>query len=306
MFKVGKHEGIHYEGAEGGFLKNHLVWMGNNPGYQFGLIAESEAVVNIDDRGFLYGDGLFETIRWKDGVICFTSHMERMRQGLQILGIKLKWTNDDFLLLMQMVARSNNIHDGYIRLSVTRGSGPRGFGIPELCKPMVVIQAREWNSTGRSGWKIVSSSWRVAMPPLSRVKSMSALDKVLAKTEAHAEQAQESIMLDSLGHVAEGTSTNIFMVYGNEIVTPSLEWGGLPGVARKSVIELAQKEGVSVSLRNIPHLDCFEADEIFLTNSLHGVIPVRRWDSKEWPEQGRMTEFIRTNYNNWIEKHITF
>ncbi len=268
------------------------------------LVPKDKAMVSVFDRGFLYGDGVFETLRIYNGIpFMLDEHMERLIAGLKTLrfqklpaGIKVHASR---------VIEANKISNGILRIAVTRGELTSGID-PSACKePTVVITTREGipykDEEYSSGFRaIVAKIRKDQNSPLCRIKSANFLTHILAKGEAADASVDEALILNYEGFLTEATVSNLFLLKGNTLLTPSVESGILPGVTRRVVIEIAGKMGLEVKQRKIRYDELYSADEAFLTNSLMEVMPLVEVDKRLVGNSlpGKTTMEIRKRYGS--------
>ena len=248
---------------------------------------ESEAKVSVFDHGLLYGDGVFEGIRfYNDRIFRLPDHIERLYDSAKAICLTIPLTPEEMTAALLESVRQNGLHDGYIRLVVTRGVGNLGLS-PDRCKtPTVIIIAATIalypEELYQKGLDVVTCSTRrippAALPPT--VKSLNYLNNILAKIEANAAGAGEGLMLNEQGFVAECTGDNIFIIRRGEIFTPPISAGGLRGITRDVVFELAAQLGIKITEPNLTRHDIYTADECFLTGTAAEVIPVVRLDGR--------------------------
>lgn len=247
------------------------------------FLPREEAKISLSDRGLLLGDGLFETMRaYEAQVFRFDRHFERLRRSIELLKIPFSSSKEAVWEALDRLLEVNQLRDAYIRLMVWRGEG---VGLdPETCSSShLAIIARpfapyppELYEYGMKG-ALVSIRQNEGSP-LSRMKSLSFLPNIIAKMEAKAKGADEGILLNTKGSVAEGTSSNLFLVLKGQLLTPSLESGILPGITREAVLELARGEGITAIEREITLLELMSSEEVFLTNTLMEVMPMTSID----------------------------
>lgn len=243
------------------------------------FVPEQEAGVSPLDRGFLYGDGVFETLRCYGGKFFrLPQHVERMRAGLERLGIAApSWLEGAADIVRELVAR-NGVVGGVARIVVTRGVGEFGLLGKQATDPLMIAAC--WNQPPPAaaryerGINCVIAHQRLVAT--AGIKSLNYLPQVLARREADAAGADDAIMLNSHAHVAEATAANIFLVLRHELITPSLEGEVLPGITRAAVLELAHAEKLPVVERVVHGTELVHAEEIFLTSSVGEVTPVTR------------------------------
>jgi 4-amino-4-deoxychorismate lyase len=237
--------------------------------------------VPADDRGLLYGDGLFETIAVRQGRARFWSaHCARLCRGCQQLGFEppaiSRLTSE---LNAALLAFGNTGGDAVVKIIVTSGSGPRGYRRPSPVRPMVLIEVGDYRPPQRScyadGVRAMTCQTPVAQQPhLAGIKTLNRLDQVLARDEIRDPSVFEGLMFDADDRLICGTMSNVFTVQQNEISTPSLERCGIAGIMRRQVIEVAAELDLNCRIRDIDRGELFRADEVFLTNSQFGLLPV--------------------------------
>jgi branched-chain amino acid aminotransferase len=246
-----------------------------------------DARVSVFDHGFLYGDGVFEGIRVYNGrVFLLQEHLERLYHSAKAILLKIPLAHDKLLEAVLETCRRNQVQDGYIRLVVTRGAGSLGLN-PESCsQPNVVIIVSSIQLYPevfyREGLSLVTvPTQRTPASALSpAIKSLNYLNNILAKVESSLRGAQEGILLSQEGFVTECTGENLFAVRKGELVTPPVWAGALPGITRKVVVELAQRQGYPVREEILTRYDLFVADEIFITGTAAEIAPVREVDGR--------------------------
>jgi branched-chain amino acid aminotransferase len=243
--------------------------------------------VSVFDRGFLYGDGVFETMRSYGGAVFrIDEHLERLFRGLKVTGIRAPYPKKSLRDAVSGCLSANGLKDAYIRLTVTRGEGRFGLNYSDRFSPNVVIVAKKFGEYpakmyARGITAAVVSIRRNEMSPASRIKSLNFLDNILARLEAKARRADEAILMNTKGYVAEASTSNIFLAKGGVLITPSPDSGILAGVTRKAVIEIAGKVRIRVKEKPVSRGELLSADEVFLTSSLIEILPVVRIDSRK-------------------------
>ncbi len=248
------------------------------------LLPRGQAVISPFDHGFLYGYGLFETMRAYSGYIFrLRHHLERLTRSADLLS--LPTYNLDLEKACYDTLTSNNLDDARIRLTVSIGEGESAPDPPQHPRPTVLISASAYTppppETYINGFKAIVSSIRLnSQSPLSRLKSANYLNNLLARKEARAAGANEALLLNERGFLCEGSTSNVFLVKGRTVVTPNEESGCLPGVTRQAAIELASQIGLSVVQREVQPEELLQADEVFITNSLLELMPLSEVDDK--------------------------
>lgn len=248
---------------------------------------EQDAKVSVFDHGLLYGDGVFEGIRAYNGrIFKLREHIDRLFYSAKAILLDLPMTHAELMKATVETCRANDLRDCYIRLVVTRGVGTLGLN-PNRCKRgSVIIIAGKIQvyppEMYENGMAIVTvptvRNLHSALNPA--IKSLNYLNNILAKIEANNAGVEEAIMLNSEGFVAECTADNIFLVKGEQLLTPPLSAGALYGITRGTVMDLARTAGLTVSEPNLTRYDVFNADECFLTGTGAEVIPVIKVDGR--------------------------
>jgi branched-chain amino acid aminotransferase len=246
------------------------------------LIPLSQANVSALDYGFLFGFGLFETMRSYNGwVFRLDRHLSRLTNSAEALGLFLK--APELKDAVMDTIQANELGDARIRITVSPGEGGMTPDPGTCMKPTILVMAEHYqpypSKVYRKGFSVVISSIRRnSLSPLSRLKSTSYLESILIKQEARAAGVDEALCLNEKGFLAEAGMSNIFLVSGGTLKTPGLESGILPGITREAVLELASQMDISALEQEISPDELFQAEEIFLTNSLIEVMPLTEID----------------------------
>lgn len=251
------------------------------------LVAEKDAKVSVFDHGLLYGDGVFEGIRAYNGrVFRLDEHIDRLYRSAQAIALAMPIGKEEMAKAVVKTCKANNLKDGYIRLVVTRGEGELGLN-PYLCKqPQVIIIAagiqlypKKLYETGLNIVTVGTIRNHVeAVNP--RIKSLNYLNNILAKIEAINSGVMECIMLNPQGFVAEASGDNVFVVRGDEILTPHCWCGALEGITRQVVMEIATEQGLRAREDVLTRYDLYTADEVFLTGTAAEIISVVNIDRR--------------------------
>jgi len=250
------------------------------------FVPEEKALVSVFDRGFLFGDGLFEAMLVRRGQIFrWEEHIERLRHGIEFLKLALPCsTGDLFRFSMQLIER-NRRPECLLRLNLSRGITARGYSPKNATRPALVLSLHPLpalHDRRPARWRVITSAYCLpADDPLTRIKTANKLPEVLARAEADAAGAHEAILLNPTGCVAEATSANVFWVRGNVVCTTPLASGALPGVTRAAIIELCVKMNIPWRERNARPADLRRAQGLFLTNTSMGVIEVASLDGRK-------------------------
>lgn len=247
------------------------------------FMPEAEAVVPVNDRGFMYGDGLFETLRICQGrPFRMAQHLERMTRGADFLKIKCPFTPRDLQGFAGQLIEQNRLPEAILRVTLTRGPGERGYAPKAEGRPTVVMTLHAVRPPELPvQWSLVTSSYRIlAADPLSSFKTLNKLAHVLARGEALEQGADEALLLNSNGEVAEATSGNLFWVYQDAICTVPTGRGVLPGITRAVVLEICQALGLTTNKRVIKPEALRNSEGIFITQSALGIVPVAAFNGE--------------------------
>jgi len=240
------------------------------------------------DRGLMYGDGLFETMRLQSGQCChLEQHLQRLLAGCKQLAIPvtpaiIQSQLQSFLSQLKHQA----LDDAVIKLIVTRGSGGRGYQPPAAAKPRIILQSYPLpdmlSHYQQHGITCITANQTVSSPAvLPGVKHLNRLEQVLASIELQQasqerDDVQEALMVDTAGNLLEGTKSNVFLANADSLFTPSIAEAGIAGIMRQRVLKLAEQRGWSLIVGQLPvtQLQCFQ--EMFVCNSIIGIWPVNR------------------------------
>lgn len=281
--------------------------------YVNGLITpEEEAKVSINDRGWLYGDAIFETLRTYNGrVFKLIEHLDRLQRSADLSGIDIPLTGAQVeRAIVELLEREPAGRDVMVRITVSRGVGGRGLYPTKPVRSTVVIQLREIPdysaATFSIGWKVIIAKTRRNNPSAinPQIKATNFLNNILAKKEAIEAGADEALMLNQKGFIAESTVSNFFMVKAGQLRTPPVSDGILPGITRETIMGLAGDAGVPVWERSVEIEAAKAADEAFLTLTSAGVIPVVSIDGRPVGDgrPGRITHQLLRMYIEHVEQ----
>ena len=257
-------------------MMNYFIYNGK-------LLPEGEAVISADNRGLRYGDGLFETMRINSGRVVFEDeHFNRLWNGMNVLGfdVPAHFTKELLIEKILLLAKKNGIdNSGRIRLTVMKGDG--GLYDAVNLHPLYLIQCwpiadhiGKWNSNGLV--VCIYDEVRKSCDVLSNLKHNNFLPYVMAAQYAKKHQANDALVLNDFGRIADTTIANIFIVKNDVIRTPHLKEGCIAGIMRESVIRHLQKNGWEIEEGEITPADVLDADEVFLTNSIQNIRWVQR------------------------------
>jgi branched-chain amino acid aminotransferase len=269
--------------------------------YLDGSLVQSENALLRADTRAVYGRGLIETMRSYGGrLFRFGAHYERLLDGASVLGIEVRSPVDDLEGAAMAVLKRNEAADARLKLIVTDG-GAGGATVAVFGSSLHPDARHEHGMSA-----VVSETRRNEMSPLSRIKSLQRVDDQLAREAARKRGADEAILLNTRGEVAEGSVSNVFAVSSGKIVTPNAASGALPGVTRRVVLELAAEAGIEALEGVVELAELPEADECFLTNSVIEVAPLTRLDGQPVGDgrPGPVTRRLRQMYSALVSQEL--
>ena len=253
--------------------------------YNGKTVPANNACIQHSDRGFTLGHGLFETIFVNKGAFPMLDyHWQRLEQSAPLIGINLPFSRQAFEAMLDVLIHENDLQHkvAVARVTLTHGDSDRGL-LPLISpSPNFVMSVFEYSYVPKMDFsaRIVSTK-KNEHAVSARVKSTSYLDNILAKQEAISHGYDEAILLNTTLHVADGAITNIFMVKNEQIYTPRIADGALPGVVRTMLLT-EQKDAFPIIEKSILPDELLSADEVFLTNALMGVQPVSRLNNTKY------------------------
>lgn len=257
---------------------------------------EPSACIPADDRGFLYGDGVFRTLRIVAGKPrWWPEQIAKLSEDASRIGLTAP---DPAVWCADLERFSAQLTDGVLKLILTRGSGPRGY-LPSAAQP--VRRLMVFDATPNSGQRTADLRVRICtlrlgwQPRLAGIKHLNRLENVLARSEWSAADIHEGLMLDHAERVICGVMSNLFIWQRNRLLTPRLDQCGVAGVARGRLLRLASEQGLDVEETDLNMQAVFDADEVMLTNSVMGLRRVARLESKNWPDpliSSRLVEWL--------------
>ena len=250
-------------------------------------VLKDEAKISVFDHGFLYGDGVFEGIPAYEGnVFRLEEHLQRLWESAKAIALEIPLSQEELRERILETLRKNELRDVYIRVVVSRGKGDLGLD-PRKCPRAELVIITDKISIYpeelyEKGLEVIIVSTRRNIPSAlnCRIKSLNYLNNILAKIEANRQGVPAGIMLNKDGYVAECTADNIFIVKDGGLTTPPIWVGILKGVTRDVVIELAEKEGISVQENIFTPFALYNSDECFLTGTAAEIIPVTKIDGR--------------------------
>lgn len=251
------------------------------------FLPEADAKISVFDHGLLYGDGIFEGIRFYNGrVFRLEEHLARLWDSARSICLEIPIDREEMTKALLETIRQNGLREGYIRLIVTRGVGNLGLNPAQCKRPSIIIIATTIalypKEIAENGLTVVTCATRrtgaAALNPA--VKSLNYLNNVMARIEANLAGADEALMLNEAGHVAECTADNVFIIKNGQIFTPPISAGALRGITRSVVFDIATELKLKITETDITRHDVFVADECFLTGTAAELIPVIKADGR--------------------------
>jgi branched-chain amino acid aminotransferase len=259
------------------------------------FITQKEAKISVFDHGFLYGDGVYETLRTYQGKVWqIDEHFKRLKKSAQWTGLRLPWSQAQMNQWIYKLIRLNGLKEARIRITLTRGTNQ--FDFVSCKKPTLLILAQELQpepkSVSKDGVKIITVKLERILP---EVKTISLFPFILAKQEIAKKKAYEALFVDSRGYVREGTMANFFLVKKGILMTPKKNI--LQGTTRRRILKIARKLELKVRLVDIKKRQLYGADEIFITNAPRGIVAVKQVDGKVLkPVPGSLTKLIKDEF----------
>ena len=283
-----------------------VVWMNGKP------VAPEEATVSVFDRGFLYGDSVYEVIRTYEGIpFEVEAHLERLSKSAAHIGMTLPVSRAALTDELAAAVAIADHDESYIRIVVTRGAGPIGLD-PALAvdpvrlmilKPLPAPTAEQYEQGVKVSIPSIRRNLKTAVDPAAKTGNY--LNSVLALAEAKKRGAYEAIMLDHHGLVTEGSTSNIFAVLGDRLVTPPLDTGLLAGITRSVVLKIATQAQLRPLEMPLSPLTLAGADELMLTSSIREVLPITRVDDAPVGDgrPGPAYQRLRHAFAEYVRRH---
>ncbi len=282
------------------------------------FVQKEHARVSVFDHGFLYGDGVYETLRVYQGrILLWERHLARLHRSCELIGLNLPIPDDAWLPILGELLARNTLQNAGLRVTISRGEGELGID-PRLCvRPTVVVMAKpvmEYMDQQREqGMTLHLASIRrnpeLAQSP--QIKAISFLNNILAKQEAVRVGADDALMLNMESELAECTTSNIFFVKEQRLHTPAVECGILKGITRDVVMEFAEEQGVRVEEGRYTIEQLFQADECFLTNTGIEIMAVSKigdcqiGQGKRGPLTGALLKAFKANVDRYLGACLT-
>jgi branched-chain amino acid aminotransferase len=247
------------------------------------LVPEQEAMISVYDRGFLYGDGIFETLRaYRGKIFKVKEHLSRLFESAKAVALTIPNSPGEILRMLLATLNANQLRDARLRITLSRGTDKMGFDPRNSLSPTLVVTAKAYSGQPeklyQEGVEIsLVKTQKVSAAALDpKIKSLNYLNSILARFEAQGSGTFEGILLNQDKYLCEGTVSNLFFVKGGELLTPSSSCGILEGITRQTVIQLATQTGISVKEGKYSPDAILAAEECFLTSTLMELMPAVR------------------------------
>jgi branched-chain amino acid aminotransferase len=269
------------------------------------FVPEAEARISVLDHAVLYGDGVFETVvSWNDRVFKLDQHIDRFWRSMAAIALQPPFTRAELKALVLEAVRRNGFKQAYVKWIATRGSNGTPLMDPTGCVANLIILTQPYiDRGGATGFRVKTTA--VRRPPGhvldAHIKSLNYLNLILAKLEAKAAGADQALMLDVHGHICEAPGFNVFLVRGKELATPAHDI--LVGITRETVMDIAPELGFSVRESVLELYDAYTADEIFLSSTAGGLLPVVELDGRTIGDgkPGPVLRTLREAYQRTLE-----
>jgi len=281
------------------------------------LVPRLEAKLSPFDHGFLYGYGLFETMRAYQGhIFRLDSHITRLSRSAESIGLThsiltTEKGKQSLKAACMATLKANELKGARIRLTISAGEGDMTPDPGTCSSPTVLITTRDLvplpPEKYGAGFKVVLSSLRRnSQSPLSRLKSTCYMENILARMVARTAGCDEAILLNEQGYLAEGSTTNIFLASNNELITPSLESGVLSGITREVVLEMARAANIKTLERQVELKELIEAEEAFITNSILELMPLTSFEGKPigTGKPGHLTKELMAAFKKLVDEAV--
>ena len=250
----------------------------------------AQAVIPVFDHGFLYGEGVYETLRTYAGVpFLYDAHMKRLRRSAGMIHLDVPGTDDEMMAkIRETMAAEEGLKEAYIRILITRGVGELTYNLAATPVPSTIIIVKPFPEPPAAhftdGIAVALVSVRRNHPSAlnPRIKSNNLLNNALAMQEALRQGAEEALMLNQQDELAECSQSNFFIVKDGRVATPPINAGLLPGITREFVFEVGRDAGVSVEEKTLSTADLWDADEAFITGTTREITPVVKVDGRPY------------------------
>ncbi|RLA64857.1 MAG: branched-chain-amino-acid transaminase [Epsilonproteobacteria bacterium] len=277
------------------------------------IMFKEEAKISVFDRGFLYGDSVYEVIRTYEGIpFLLQEHLNRLWHSASKLEMGFPFDQNNIVKEVNTCLGELGKENAYIRIIITRGQGPLQLDPVSAGSNNIVVITREFKENPKEWYKngvniIISNVERTSIRAIDpNIKSGNYLNNIMAFIHAKKQHAFDAVMLNSQGYITEGTTHNIWVVKKGKAYTPPLHAGILEGITRKTVLVLAKKNGIEVEQKNMTAEDLINADECFMTSTTKEVIPVTQVNNAPigTGEPGPITAKLHKLYQDFIQQQI--
>jgi branched-chain amino acid aminotransferase len=278
------------------------------------FVDEKHATVSVFDRGFLYGDGVFETMRAYQGRIAWLEqHLDRLFQSAEMIYLRIRHSKQDFTAVLQELIDRNTLDNALIRITLTRGITSPGLDPEPDSHHTTVITTRPYLPYPATHYAdgvsvVIVTVRRNLIDAVSpRIKSLNFLNSILAKAEATQKGAVDGIMLNQDNYLTEATTSNLFLVRHGELFTPAVTCGILEGITRNVVVELAEANGTSCHQQPLTVEELYSAEECFLTNTSMELMPVTQVDDRMIGNgrPGPVTNQLHDEFQLYVTQYIS-
>lgn len=277
------------------------------------FVRKENALISVFDHGFLYGDGIYETLRsYGPHIFLLREHLRRLYRSADLIGLTIPLEEGAWLPILSEAMQRNHVgqagRDAYLRITVSRGPGDIGLD-PALCQaPTIVVLAKPLTRPAdhlyQTGVDLVTATIRRNHPSAlsPQIKSLNFLNNILAKRDAITAKAFDAIMLNPAGELAECTTSNLFLVRQGRLLTPSIDCGILDGLTRNLVLELARRDSIQSEEGHFLPALLREAEECFITNTSSEILPVRSVDGAHLPSRppGPLTSRLQRLFHTHV------
>lgn len=265
------------------------------------FVPEEQATVSVFDRGFCLSDGLFEAIPvYRSKIFLWEKHFERFQAGAQILKIKLPFLPDAIRDFAQELLRKSQMADCVLRMQLSRGTGPRGYSIKGADLPILVMSLHPRPKISSPAQIIISSVRIPSNDPLASFKACNKLPHILARMEADERGADEALLLNTDGNIAEATSANLFWTEKKSVCTPPLRSGALPGVTRGVVLKICERLQIPRSEKDIAPESLLKCEGAFLTSIAVEIREISKVNGHDLP-RSPITQMLRDAFLKYVE-----
>jgi branched-chain amino acid aminotransferase len=256
------------------------------------LYPQNQAKISVLDHGLTIGDGIFETLRTNNNEIHkFNEHYARLQHSARAIKLPIKITKQQLKQQIQATLKANHLNQARIRVTITRGIGPAGLST-NCHNQSIIITASKLKKMPKTGIKAITTNLHLSNP---EIKSLSYLPNVLTNQKARQQKAIEALLINNNQQATEGSFSNLFIVHNNTLITPKEKI--LKGITRQEVIALAINNNIKTKETTITKKQLEQADEIFITFTTQGIIPITQLNKRKLPV-GNITKKLIAEYEN--------